>query len=192
MFVHWSWTYQNIIETHTWVGWLHFFFQLNTIPFACLLGSGLKLIFRWKYQSLIIFKSLLTSLAEVLASWATKNKEASSAKNLHSLSRPFGKSLTYIKNRWGPRMEPCSTPGRISTQDAPWPFKTTLCFLLVDKSFSIWIKSPHILFWRSLSISPACQTLSKAFEISRNNPRTSRPISKALKISWLMESSWLM
>ena len=66
--------------------------------------------------------------------------------HLHSLLRPFGKSLTYIKNKRGPRMEPCRTPARISTQEEHWPFKTTLCFLLVKKSFSILIKSPHIPF----------------------------------------------
>ena len=56
----------------------------------------------------------------------------------------------------------------------------------------ILIRSPHIPFWRSFKISPTCHTLSKAFEIPRNNSRTSRPTSKALIISWLIESSWLM
>ena len=80
----------------------------------------------------------------------------------------------------------------ISNQEKHWPLRTILCFLLVKKSFSILIISPHISFWRSLEIHPTCPTLPKAFEISRNNPRTSRTISKVLKISWLMESSWLM
>ena len=116
----------------------------------------------------------------------------SSANNLHSLLRPFVKSLTYIKNKRGPRIEPCGTPARVSTQEEHWPFKIILCFLLVKKPFSISIRSPRIPFWRSLWISQACQTLSKAFETSRNNPRTSRLISKALKISRLMEGSWLI
>ena len=85
-------------EIETSVRWLHFFL-LNIISCAYLLGSGLKLIFHWKAQSLMNFKSLVLSLAEVLTSWATENKKVSSANNLHLLLRPFGKSLTYIKNK---------------------------------------------------------------------------------------------
>ena len=70
----------------------------------------------------------------------------SSANSLHSLLRPFAKLLTHIKNKRDPRMDPCGTPVRISTQDKHWPFKTTLCFLLVKKSFNILISSPHIPF----------------------------------------------
>ena len=47
-------------------------------------------------------------------------------------------------------MEPCGTAARLSTQDEHWPFKNTVYFLLVKKSFSILIKSPHIPFRRSL------------------------------------------
>ena len=133
------------------LGWDDFIFLLlNIIPCTCLLRSGLKLIFHWKSQLLINVKSLLISLAEVLMSWTTKNKEVSSANNLNSLLRPFGKSLTYIKNKRGPRMELWGTPTRISTQEEHWSFKTILCFLLVKKSFSLLMRSPHISFWRSL------------------------------------------
>ena len=107
------------------------FFPLNIISCAYLLGSGLKLIFHWKVQLLINVKSLLISLAEVPMSWTTENKEVSSANNLHSLLRPSGKSLTYIKNKRGPRMEPCGTHARISTQEEHWPFKSTLCFFVM-------------------------------------------------------------
>ena len=89
-------------------------------------------------------------------------------------------------------MDPCGTPAWISAQDEHWPFKTVLCFLLLEKFSKIGIISPQIPFWRSLKISPSCHTLSKALEISRNIPRTSSPILKALKISWLIERSWLM
>ena len=116
-----------------------------------------------------------------------ENKEVSSANNLHSFLRPFGKSLIYIKNKRGPRMEPSNTLARISTQGEYWPFKTTLCFLLDKKSFIILIRSQHTQFGCSLYIVPACQTLSKAFEIPRNNPETSRPILKATKSSCLFQ-----
>ena len=58
------------------------FFLLNIISCACLLGSGFKLIFHWKAQLLINFKSFLTSLTEVLKLLATENK-VSLAKMLH-------------------------------------------------------------------------------------------------------------
>ena len=129
--------------------WLIHFFMLNIISCSYLLRSGLKLIFHWKTQLLVNFKSLLISLAEVLTSRTTENKVVPSANNLHSLLRPFGKSLTYVKNKRGPRMEPSGTPAQMSTQDEHWLFKTTFCFLLAKKSFSILIRSPHIPFRRS-------------------------------------------
>ena len=127
------------------MGWLHFF--STKYDFSCLFtGIWVKNHFSLKAQLLINFKSLLISLAEVLTSWTTENKEVSSANYLHSLLRPFDKSLTYIKNERGPRMESCGTPARISTQEEHWPFKTTCCFLflLVKKSFIVLIRSPHI------------------------------------------------
>ena len=151
MFVHWSWTNRNIVEIHIWVVWLHFFFLLNIISYACLLRSELKLVFHWKAQLFINFKSLLISPAKVLMSWTMENKEVSSANNLHWLLRPFGKSLTYIKNKRGPRMEPCGTPARISTQKEHWSFKTILCFLLVKKSFSSWKSVQHARLYQRLS-----------------------------------------
>ena len=58
------------------------FFLLNIISCACLLGSGFKLIFHWKAQLFINFKSFLTSLIEVLKLCATENK-VSLANKLH-------------------------------------------------------------------------------------------------------------
>ena len=59
-------------------------------------------------------------------SWTTENKDVSSANNLHLLLISFDKSLIYIKNNKGSKMEPCSTPARITAQDEPWLFKTAL------------------------------------------------------------------
>ena len=148
MFVHWSWTNQNIIEIYTW--WDDFIFFSAKDYFLCLLWFELKFIFHWKVQVLMNFESLLISLAEVLTSWTTENKQVSSANNLHLLVSPFGKSLRYIKNKRGSRTELCGTLARISTQEEHWPCKTTLCFLLVNNLFSILIRFPHITFWHSL------------------------------------------
>ena len=68
-------------------GWVDLFdLQLRMASWACLLGSGLKLIFHWKPQSLTFFKSSFNSLAEVFTSWTTENNDVSSAKVLHCLS----------------------------------------------------------------------------------------------------------
>ena len=125
-------------------------------------------------------------------SWTTENKDVSSANNLHLLLISSDKSLIYIKNNKRLKMDPYGTPVWISAQEKHWPFKTTLCFLSLRKSCKTLIISPHIPFWRSLKISTSCYTLSKTLAISRNISRTSSTISKVLKISWLMESSWLM
>ena len=99
----------------------------------------------------------------------------------------FDKSLIYNKNNKGPKMDTCGTPARISAKDKHWAFKTTLCFLSLRRPSKILIISPQIPFWRSLKISPSYHALSKALEISRNIPRTSSPIPKALKILCLIE-----
>ena len=136
MFVHCSWTNRTVAEVHTWVEWLYFFL-LIFIFCACLLGSGLKLIFNWKAQSLLNSRSVLISLAEALTSWTTENKEMSSANNFCSLLRSFDQSLIYIANNRGPRVEPWGTPTRVSTQNENLPFKITLCFC--------WSRS-HVLY----------------------------------------------
>ena len=121
-----------------------------------------------------------------------ENREVSSANSSYSLLRPSAKSLIYIKNRKGPRIEPWGTPTLTSAQDEHWPFKTSLCFLLRRMSRKMLMISPLIPFWRSLKRRPSCHTLSKAFEISRNISQTSYPLSNSFKISWLIERSWMM
>ena len=125
-----------------------------------------------------------------ITSELTENKEASSASNLHPLLRPFGKSLTYIKNKRGPAMKPCDTPSQVSTKAGH-----------IKRLFvSCWSRN-HLVYQSSLHIyrfDAVCKPIrhaklySRLFEISRNNPRISRPLSKALRNSWLIESSWLM
>ena len=44
---------------------------------------------------------------------ATEYNKVPSSNHLHSLLRLFGESFTYIKNKKGPRMEPCRTPALI-------------------------------------------------------------------------------
>ena len=44
----------------------------------------------------------------------------------------------------------------------------------------------------SLKISPSCQTLSKALDMSKKRLLTSNPLSKVVKISWVIDNSWFM
>ena len=66
----------------------------------------IKFTFHLKAQLPILPKSSLRSLTEVLISVTTENREVSSANSLHSLLRPSDKSLIYIKNNKGPRIDP--------------------------------------------------------------------------------------
>ena len=59
----------------------------------CLLGSGLKFIFHWKIQLLILAKLLLSSFADVFMSCVTDNKDVSSVNSLALEERPFARSL---------------------------------------------------------------------------------------------------
>ena len=63
---------------------------------ACLLGSGLKLIFHWNAQLLILLKSLIKWAAEVLISRTSEKREASSAKGLAFVDRSSERSLKVI------------------------------------------------------------------------------------------------
>ena len=47
-------------------------------------------------------------------------------------------------------------------------------------------------FCFNLKISPSCQTLSKALGMSKETLLTSNPLSKDVKISWVIDSSWLI
>ena len=70
-----------------------FNFLLNIISWACLLRSRLKVVFHRKTESLIFFRSLLNSIADVFISCTTKNREESSANNLAFDNKPFDKSF---------------------------------------------------------------------------------------------------
>ena len=68
------------------------FFRENTTSFACLFGSGLKRIFHWKAQSLMIFRSLFRAMRDSLSLLTLEKIETSSAKSLVLETILFGKS----------------------------------------------------------------------------------------------------
>ena len=104
-------------------------FLLKITSWACLLGSGLNLIFLWKAQLLIFVKSLFKSFAVAFILWITKKRGVSSANNLGFEVKPSDKSLIWIRKNHGSRIDPWGTPASILVQDECCPFKTTLFFL---------------------------------------------------------------
>ena len=85
-----------------------FNFLLKMTSWACF--DCLKLIFHWKAQSLIFFKSLFSSFAEVVMSCVTKNRDVSLANNFALEDRSPDKSFICNKNNNGPKMKPWGTP----------------------------------------------------------------------------------
>ena len=71
-----------------------FTFLQNIISWACLIRSGLKFIFHWKAQSVIFFRSLFNSIADVFVLCPTRNTEVSSADSLAFDDKLSDKSLT--------------------------------------------------------------------------------------------------
>ena len=62
----WELTWETLLLLKSKGGCITFFaFLLNVISWACLLRSGLRVIFHWKAQSLIFFRSLFNSIADV-------------------------------------------------------------------------------------------------------------------------------
>ena len=76
------------------VGWSNtLIFLLNITPCACLLESGLKIIFHWKAQLAIAFRSWLKVVALVWMSFTTEKRNVSSAKSLQYEERLLDKSF---------------------------------------------------------------------------------------------------
>ena len=160
------------------VEWLVFvILRENITSWACLIGSVLKLIFHWLDQLLILHKSLLSSFAEVFLLCTTEKREVSSPNNFGLEDESSDRSLIYIKKNSGPRIDHWGTPAGTLVHDDVWLLRTTLCSRFFRKHFSKRRRFYKIQYWFNLSIRPSCHTLSKAFDISRNTPLTSRQLS---------------
>ena len=156
--------------------WGVFFnFRQKIIFCACLLVSGLKLVFHCNAQSRNFARSSFNSFAEVSTLKTTESSDLSSAKSFALEDKSFVKSLIYIKNRSDLKVDPCCiniSPWRKST------FKSTLYFLHFRKSFIKLRSLSEIPFCFSLKIRSSSQTLSKALEIRRNQPELCSPYEK--------------
>ena len=120
--------------------------QEKRTSWACLLGSGLKLIFNWKTQLCILFKSSFKFFADKSLSNITEKRDVSSANSLGFETRFSDKSFIHIKKSSGPRIEPWGTPASTLTHVEFWPFRTTLCFLSFRKSAKVFSKLPATPF----------------------------------------------
>ena len=167
-------------------------YRSKTLAENGLIVSGLKFIFHWVAQLLILSKSLLELFAKVWMSCITENKDESSAKSFALDEKPSVRSLMQIKNNEGPSMEPWGNQLLTFSYKENCLLRTTRCFLSFKKSRQKFSKSPGMPFWVRLKIIPSYHTLSNAFEISRNTLLTSRPSSKELYITWVIIYSWLM
>ena len=107
----------------------------------------------------------------------------------------FREKIVYInkssRKSSGPKIDPWGIPSFILLHLEVEPLNRTLWYLS-DKKLSIsFNKRPLMPLRLSLYNNPSCQSLPKAFEISRNTPRTSREglQSKASYISWMIAIS---
>ena len=85
----------------------------------------------------------------------------------------YERSFIYTKKSKGPSIEPCGTPARTGDQFEDWQLRTTLWNLSLRKLWKSVGKLPEIPTVSSLYSNPSCQTLSKAFEISKKLALTS-------------------
>ena len=131
-----------------WFGLLSFLEKITSC--ACLLGSGLKLIFHWNAHLFIFFRSSFKFFADKVISWTTEKKEASSANSLGFETKLSERSLINIKEKRGTRIDPWGTPALTLTHEEYWPFQMTLCFLASRKSIIKFNKLPLTLFYFNL------------------------------------------
>ena len=76
--------------------------------------------------------------------------------------------------------------------DENWPFKSTLCWRFFKKSIKMHnsLSFMSFRFCFNLCISLSRHTLSTALDMSRNTLFTSKPLSKEVKISRVIDRSW--
>ena len=128
-------------------GWDYFsILREKRSSWACMLGSGLKLMFHWKAQLFILFKSSFKFFSDKSLSNITEKGNVSSANSLGFETKFSDKSFIYIKKSSGRRIEPWGSPASTLTHVEFWPFRTTLCFLSFRKFVKVFMKLPATPF----------------------------------------------
>ena len=77
----------------TWLWFIFWSFFENRSSWACLLRSGLKFIFHWIGQFLILFRSLFKLFVDVFILWTIEKSEVLSAKSLTFVVKSSERSL---------------------------------------------------------------------------------------------------
>ena len=90
--------------------------------------AWIKFKFSLKSPIAYFLRSLFNSSRKTYLLWTEENKDVSSTKILHVELRPSLKAFIYMKNKIGPRTEPCGSPDFIPFQEELWPCRTTLCW----------------------------------------------------------------
>ena len=117
----------------------------------------------------------------------------SSANNLieHSISKTM--SLINIRNRRGPRIDPCGTPAFIVSRVDSLPFINYFLFSKWKNSLLSNLEETPLPQKILISRSTLwCQTRSNALLISKNTMRISFPLSRACEISLDKNNNWLI
>ena len=111
-------------------GWDDFWILREKITsWDCLLGCGLRLVFHWKAQLFILFKSSFKLFADKSLSNITEKRDVTSGKSLGFKTKFSDKLLKYIKKSSGLRIELWGTLASTLTHVEFWPCRTTLGFL---------------------------------------------------------------
>ena len=102
-------------------GWFSLLiFLVNIIFSACLIKSGLKLIFYWHITYLLIFtKSLINSSVEMFTLWTIKNKEASTEISL-AFDKSSARWFMYIRDRSRLIVKPWATHTLTTAKGGPF------------------------------------------------------------------------
>ena len=140
-FVYFDWVYRLIVKVKNWMEKGIFCDWIQFLAFVYL-KSELGFVFHWKAHWFIVSELSLRSLAEILISWTTENKDALSANNLLSLLKSLD-TLTDTRMDINPRKT-----------------LTIQSYSLRRKSSKMLRISPLAPYWRNLKSSPLCQTLS--------------------------------
>ena len=119
----------------------------------------------------------------------TENNEVSSANNLALRDNSSASSFMYIKKVTVLVLSlvPALTLVHVKT----YPFKTTVCSLLLKKFHNKFKSSPDVPFCFNLKIIHLCHTLSNAFDITKKTLLASNLSSHDLYISFVIEKNWL-
>ena len=142
-------------------GWLVFWsFRLKIVPWACLAGSGLKLIYHWNAQVFILAKLLLFILAKLLPDLVIfSRRDMYHQQIILNWMWIITKSLTYIRKTNHPRVEPCDPFCSVAaTLDEYCSFRTTLRFCWYKKPVTTFSKIPNLPFSLSLWRRLMCKT----------------------------------